>query len=330
MRYIVIGAGSVGGTIGGRLAEAGHDVVLVARGNHLAALRSDGLTLLTPRTRVRPKLLAVGGPEELTLTRDDALILAVKSQDSTPLLEEWSVQEVAGGGTAGDLLPLVCAQNGVANERMALRRFAHVYGMCVWLPAALADPGQVIAQGDPHSGILEVGRYPQGVDTMTATLVADLRRSSFLAYEQERVMPWKYGKLLSNLVNAAQAATGVQSSPAGARLLQLLLDEALACYEAAGIRHLDLDAEQAKRGDKVQVLEVDGHPRAGGSSWQSLNRNLGSIEADYLNGEIALLGRLHGIPTPANALLQQVANRLARDRKAPGSVQAEDLLAQIR
>jgi 2-dehydropantoate 2-reductase len=329
MRYIVIGAGSVGGTIGGRLAEAGHDVVLVARGAHLEALRSDGLTLLTPRAQVRPRLLAVGGPGELTLTPDDALVLAVKSQDSTPLLEEWSAQDVAGGGTAGDLLPLVCAQNGVTNERMALRRFARVYGMCVWLPAALADPGQVVAQGDPFSGVLEVGRYPQGVDTTTATLVADLRSSSFLAYEQEQVMPWKYGKLLANLSNAAHAATGTQPSPAGTQLQRLVLEEALACYEAAGIHHLDLDAEQAKRGDKVQVLVVDGHLRTGGSSWQSLNRGLGSIEADYLNGEIVLLGRLHGVPTPANALLQQVANRLARDRKAPGSIQAEDLLARI-
>src|ERR1700722_3194600 len=103
MRYIVIGAGSVGGTIGGRLAEAVHDVVLVARGKHLKALCTDGLTLLTPKAQVRPKVAAVGGPEELTLTPDDVLILAVKSQDSTPLLEQWSTQEVAGGGTASEL-----------------------------------------------------------------------------------------------------------------------------------------------------------------------------------------------------------------------------------
>jgi 2-dehydropantoate 2-reductase len=48
MRYIVIGAGAVGGTIGGRLFESGHDVVLVARGPHLDALRAHGLRLATP------------------------------------------------------------------------------------------------------------------------------------------------------------------------------------------------------------------------------------------------------------------------------------------
>lgn len=48
MRYIIVGAGAVGGAIGGRLAEAGHDVVLVARGAQYEALRTGGLRLTTP------------------------------------------------------------------------------------------------------------------------------------------------------------------------------------------------------------------------------------------------------------------------------------------
>ena len=56
----------------------------------------------------------------------------------------------------------------------------------------------------------------------------------------------------------------------------------------------------------------------------------GSIESDYLNGEIVLLGRLHGIPTPVNELLQREANRLARERRPPGSVPAERLLELLR
>ena len=63
---------------------------------------------------------------------------------------------------------------------------------------------------------------------------------------------------------------------------------------------------------------IEGVRREGGSSWQSLARGPGSIEADYLNGEIVLLGRLHGVPTPANELFQrlagQVGGRGAADR----------------
>jgi 2-dehydropantoate 2-reductase len=62
-----------------------------------------------------------------------------------------------------------------------------------------------------------------------------------------------------------------------------------------------------------------------GSSWQSLQRGLGSIEADFLNGEIVRLGRLHGIPTPYNAVLQEVANAMAARREKPGKLTAEDL-----
>jgi len=62
-----------------------------------------------------------------------------------------------------------------------------------------------------------------------------------------------------------------------------------------------------------------------GSSWQSLQRGLGSIEADFLNGEIVRLGRLHGIPTPHNAVLQEVANAMAARREKPGKYSAQDL-----
>jgi len=74
---------------------------------------------------------------------------------------------------------------------------------------------------------------------------------------------------------------------------------------------------------------VDGRPRGGGSSWQSLTRAAGSIEADYLNGEIVLLGRLHGVATPANAVVQRIANRMARERVAPGAMAEAEVLAAI-
>ena len=74
---------------------------------------------------------------------------------------------------------------------------------------------------------------------------------------------------------------------------------------------------------------VGGSRRAGGSSWQSIARGAGSIETDYLNGEIALLGRLHRVPTPANSAMQRVAARMVRERMAPGSISAEQIEREI-
>jgi 2-dehydropantoate 2-reductase len=66
---------------------------------------------------------------------------------------------------------------------------------------------------------------------------------------------------------------------------------------------------------------VHGSGHANSSSWQSLQRGTGTIETDFLNGEIVLLGRLHGIPTPVNAAVQRLANRIAREHLTPGSLE---------
>ena len=66
MRYIIVGAGAVGGAIGGRLAEAGHDVVLVARGAQYEALRTGGLRLTTPTAPVPTPSPSSTGPTRWT------------------------------------------------------------------------------------------------------------------------------------------------------------------------------------------------------------------------------------------------------------------------
>ena len=63
---------------------------------------------------------------------------------------------------------------------------------------------------------------------------------------------------------------------------------------------------------------------------QSLQRGTGDIETDNLNGEIVLLGRIHGISTPANELLQQLARALAVTRDAPGATPAANILELIK
>jgi 2-dehydropantoate 2-reductase len=332
MRYIIIGAGAVGGGIGARLWESGHEVVLTARGAHLAALRANGMRLATPDGTVTLPVPAVAGPSELSLRTDDVLIMAVKTQDVTGVLDTWAWEPVAGGGTAATALPVFCAQNGVASERLALRRFRDVYGVCVWMPSTHLEPGVIEAQGTPRTGMLHIGRYPAGTDDTARQVAADLTASNFLAPVTENVMRWKYGKLLSNLANAVEAVCGsaqAQGTSAGllSELRKRARDEGTAVLAAAGIEPASPAEQAERRGDHVTARPVNGAARGGGSSWQSLTRGTGSIEADYLNGEIVLLGREHGVPTPVNELLQRLANQFARERRAPGSVTGAELAA---
>ena len=316
MRYVIIGAGAVGGTIGARLQQAGHDVTLVARGDHLQTIRARGLTLTTPDGEHTARVPAVADPGELILEADSVLVLAVKSQDTHAAIWGWVDAPVRGGGTAGERLPLLTAQNGVANERAALRLFARVYPVCVWLPATFLEPGSISAAGHPYSGMLHLGRYPAGSDETVRTIAADLARSGFVAPVRDDVMRWKHGKLLRNLGNGAEALFGRDPDPA---LLKGLQAEGTAALAAAGIAHTSPDEESAERGDLVQPRPVAGRERGGGSTWQSLARGAGSVEVDYLNGEIVLLGRLHGVPAPANAAVQRAVRRALRERISPGA-----------
>ncbi|MFI7499704.1 ketopantoate reductase family protein [Streptomyces sp. NPDC049687] len=327
MRYIIIGAGAVGGTVGGRLAEAGQEVVLVARGAHGAALRDAGLRLRVPEGELTHRLPVVARPAELGVLRaDDVLVLAVKTQDSEAALGTWGPAPVEGGGTAAERLPLVCAQNGVESGRLALRRFRQVYGVCVWLPSTHVEPGVVSAAGAPLTGILHLGRCPHGTDDTVRRIAADLEKARFEAPVVEDVARWQYAKLLSNLGNALEAVSGPVDTPEAAALFARVRAEGAAVLDAAGIAHVGDEEQRAVRGDKITLVPLDDAPRGGGSSWQSLSRGAGTIEADYLNGEIALLGRLHGVPTPLNELLQRLANEFARERRAPGSLPVGELV----
>ena len=87
--------------------------------------------------------------------------------------------------------------------------------------------------------------------------------------------------------------------------VRALRAETKACYEAAEIAFAPEDELQERVRTQIKLVDIAGHPRTGGSSWQSLKRGLPTIEADFLNGEIVLLGRQYGIPTPYNRVLQK-------------------------
>jgi 2-dehydropantoate 2-reductase len=321
MKYVVIGAGAIGGTIGARLFEAGHQVTLVARGAHRAVIAEQGLRLEEPgRTRTL-RLPVAASVADVAWRQGDVAVLATKSQDSEAVLDALR--------TCASRVTVVCAQNGVANERLAAHRFAAVQAMCVMLPAEHLEPGLVLAYSTPTPGILDVGTFPAGITEDSERIAADLRGAGFSSRPDESIMRWKYRKLLTNLANAAQAACGLDDPDLPA-LTAAARREGQRCLEAADIDVATEDEDHDRRGTLISMQPINGRARQGGSTWQSLRRATGSVESRYLNGEIVDLGHRHDVPTPVNRLLLDTASNLAHDKTPPGEMNAAHLLELAR
>jgi 2-dehydropantoate 2-reductase len=174
---VIIGAGAIGGTIAGRLAQSSpHLPLLVARGDNADAIERDGLRLRSPDDDTTVRVDVARTPADARLRTDDVLVLATKTQQATAALHEWVDAPVFDEhcvddpsatpvGTAGELLPILTATNGVATERMALRLFDRVYGVTVWLPSVHLEPGEVIVRIAPQSGTFVVGLPGHGLGT---------------------------------------------------------------------------------------------------------------------------------------------------------------------
>lgn len=336
MRYVIIGAGAIGAGIGGLLAEAGSDVLLVARGDHLAAMRERGLTIRTPDTTFTCRPAVAATPAEAGLRTDDVLVLATKTHQAADALATWADAPVhengAVVGTAGERLPLLTALNGVASEEIALRWFARVYGVCVWMPAMLAGPGEVIVRCAPVRAILHVARYPasladDGDEGLLRLVAEDWGRAGIEVPTPDDVMPWKYRKLLGNLGNAVQALLG--DGGEGEDVTEAARAEAREVYEAAGIALNSEESERESRGRLVAGPVAGAPEQMGGSTWQSLQRSSGSAETDYLNGEIVTIAHRVGRRAPVNAALARMMRAAAAQRSKPGAVTPDALRALV-
>jgi 2-dehydropantoate 2-reductase len=319
-RYVIYGAGGVGGVLGGRLFQQDKEVALICRGAHHDAIAENGLRVDGPEDSVTLKIPVARHPAELGIAEDDVVVLTMKSQDTHEALEALK-------RCAPPSISLLCAQNGVANEAAGLRFFPNVYGACVVCATTYLAPGVVKAHHAPTTGALDLGRYPSGIDEQALAIATDFTDATWKTSPREDVMLWKHTKLLRNLGNVVHALCGpdLREGP----IFDRLREEGEAVYAAAGIDTVPTSGWGEERQDLVRFLPVEGYDSPAGSTWQSVIRGAGSVETDYLNGEVVLLGRLHGVPTPANAAFARLANSLAFSGSGVGRLSEAELLGAI-
>jgi 2-dehydropantoate 2-reductase len=326
LNYIIHGAGGIGCVIASRLASVGRKVQLVARGPHLQALQTQGLTL-TQNTEGTWNLPAEASAQELDLDDHTVILLAMKTDDTFDAMEQHS--------SIYRDLPVVCCQNGVTNEEWLSARGYKTYGCTVMVGAEIAHPGTV-----RHSGgkLLEIGSWPSGSGEISEALVSDLDASGMDASVDERIIDGKWGKLVRNLANAYLALTdlSVQEASCDPWDRQFIADvneEAADVLEAAEIS-ARMVGKRTLREQIARLREPGVWParpavtettRSYPSTWQDLASQRKRVEVDHFNGAIVRLGEKHLIPTPLNRVLRDRCVSAAENLLLPGSETTESL-----
>ncbi|MDQ1280981.1 MAG: 2-dehydropantoate 2-reductase [Thermoproteota archaeon] len=326
MRFIVYGAGGIGSTIGGHLFRSGHNVVLVANPKHVDKIQESGLRLVTSDETFVLNIPAVKDASELKPFRDDDVILLTAKSQHTLLC----LGQLKNAG-ASRVLPIFCCQNSMCNEPLATRVFDRIYGAELNIPAIFLEPGEVINPISGNTGFIEVGLYPRGADELASVVSTALKKAGFAGGVNEWVMKAKGAKCLSNLSNAMGAITDGRGN--SEEFMKEARREAETVWSAAGIEWEDWSSFNRRiRMSRGITRMPKGYEKQRnlGSSWQSLMRGTGNIEAEELNGDVVKLGRLLGIPTPYNELLWRLAGEMAEKKEKPGKYTTEDLIKMVK
>jgi 2-dehydropantoate 2-reductase len=294
-----MGAGAVGGYYGAALAEHGHDVAFVARGDHLAAMQARGLTIRSGgRTRVLAPVPAVAEPAEAGGTGVDLVVFAVKGQDTEPAAR--ALQPVVGPRTA-----VLTLQNGVeSGERLiAILGAGRVLEGTTVISARIAEPGVIEQTGPPPR--IALGEPTGPVTPRAEAIAAAFREAGVAAHATADVRRAVWEKFIrlapgATLTSACHATIGeARDTPEGAALYRALIAETVAVGRAAGV---DLPADAVD----TAVAFIGSLPASMRISMQLDFEHRRRGELDEITGAVVRLGRRLGVPTPTYDVLYGV------------------------
>jgi 2-dehydropantoate 2-reductase len=306
MRIAVVGAGGVGGYFGGRLAEAGADVVFLARGAHLEALRSRGLRIVSPKGNAH--ITRVDATDDAASVHGaDVVLFAVKLYDAeaaVPLLPPL----VTNGGPDTVVIPL---QNGVEGADIVRRAVgaAHTAGGTCYVSAVIAEPGVIRHTAMDHLifGELDPTRAarPERVEGRLTRLLETCRTASFQSTLSDdiQVDVWtKFVRLsvFAGMTSVTRASIGVViSDPDLFSMLKTAIAEGMAVAHAKGIE------VAASTVEDVAKAYLALPPQTKASMLEDLERGR-RLELPWLSGAVVRLGREVGVATPIHGFINAV------------------------
>lgn len=294
MRIVVIGAGGTGGYFGGLLARGGEDVVFVARGPHLDAMRARGL-------RVKSRLAgdftvkAQATDDPRGLGPADLILFCVKTYSTANAVT--AIRPLVGPQTM-----ILSVQNGIDSAERIVQVVGPkpVLGAVAHVVSVIETPGVVTQTAGP--GRIIFGELAGGVSSRVEQLLPVLRRAGIVAeaHPNIRVALWEKFIFIcgvSGMTALTRLAIGpILATPETCHMFRGTMAEVEAVARAEGV---GVDRGSA---DQALALARGFEPSARGSMYYDLAAGR-RLELETLNGTVVRLGRNREIPTPLNVAI---------------------------
>ena len=297
MRIAVMGTGGVGGYFGARLAQGGHEVVFVARGRQLQALRAHGLRVESPLGDVHlPDIQVTDEPAEIGAA--DLVLFTVKLWDTRAAAV--AIKPLLGENTA-----VVSFQNGVVKDDILCQSLGagHVIGGVCYIAATIAEPGVI-----RHSGTLaklEFGEYDGSLSPRIRQFRDACAGSGIDAEISDRIEQTIWEKFvflvgLSGTTSLARSTIGpIRDHPRSRAFLHDVMDEVVRVARAQGV---PLPADYADE----RLAFTDTVPATMTSSMHHDLEHGNRLEVSWLSGDVVERGTRLGVATPRNRAISDI------------------------
>ncbi len=289
MRIVVMGTGGIGGFFACRMAEAGADVGVIARGHHLDAIRAGGLTLKSQQGDGTVAVAASDAPADMAPA--DLVVFTVKGYDNATAAE--AIAPLVGPETR-----IVSFQNGLAGVDLLAETYGaeRVLAGVTYVPAVIDAPG-VIRHTGPIDRFVFGALDPKSQDTVDRLVaLGSNARITLDAVADPRVHCWRKLVMLApfSVMSAlTRLELGGWIDPPASRALYIAgMHEAVAVAQAKGV---DLPDDVVDENLAFTLEKADRRTR--GSMLEDLERGR-RLELETLAGAIVRDGAELGIPTP--------------------------------
>lgn len=294
MKVCVLGAGSLGSTIGGALARTGNEVHFVGREAHMKAINDHGLVMVTPTGEEVAHPIGHTTPDGIGPC--DLVIVLCKAFDTAKTMEEG--KELIGPDTA-----VMSLQNGLGAEDVlsGIVGADHVIGGKTYIGGMLLEPGRVQAT-IPGKDTL-IGELDGSITPRVEAIGKAFEEAGMHCIVSDNIMGVIWDKLLVNV--ATGAVCGITRLPYGDMYQEEKLTAVATAAVQEGIQVAQAAGVALSSEDPQYSLELarKGLPDSFKPSMlQSLEKNR-PTEVGVINGAVVAQGKKYGVPTPVNETL---------------------------